>query len=67
MNPLSIIDFSNIRINDMEIRDLNIHFLIIIGKYLNVVLGKSSAVTTRWGGEKIRMEKLIEGKFSYKV
>lgn len=23
-------------INGMEIRDLNIHFLIIIGKYLNV-------------------------------
>jgi hypothetical protein len=37
-NPLSIIDFSNILTNDMEIRDLNIHFLIIIGKYLNVVL-----------------------------
>lgn len=40
MNPLSIIDFSNIHTNDMEIRDLNIHFLILIGKYLNVVLRK---------------------------
>lgn len=33
-NPLSIIDFCRRYINDMEIRDLNIHFLIMIGKYL---------------------------------
>ena len=34
----------------MEIRDLNIHFLIIIGKYLNVLL-MGFVLETRLGSE----------------